>query len=292
MKKVVVITGPTGIGKTAISIEVAKYFNMQIISADSAQVYKRLNIGTAKITEAEKQGIIHHLIDIVEPNEHYDVARFQKEAREIIKKLEKPLIVGGTGLYINAVLHNYDFSSEGRCDLFEEKYLDYNNEELYNLLKKKDFQTSLTIHPNNRRKVLRALFLVSKEKINIVKEKDKPLYDYLIFKLEIPRDKLYERINNRVDKMLELGLVGEVKKLKEEGFEPNIISYKQIGDYLKGLITYGEAINDIKKTTRRYAKRQETWFKNQMVMTTIDATNPLKASEEIILKIKEFYERK
>lgn len=288
MKKVVVITGPTGIGKTSISVEVAKNLKAEIISADSAQVYQHLNIGTAKIKEEETQGVKHHLIDIVDPSSTYDVAQYQKDARAIINEIELPIIVGGTGLYIKATIDDYDFTGSPRDESFAEKYKSYTNEELYNLLKDNNYEESLKIHPNNRRRVLKALSGRKPKK----KAKDVPVYNYLIFQLTLPRQKLYERINNRVLEMMEEGLLEEVKALKEQGLTFNIISYKQINDYLDGKLSLDEAIKELKKVTRRYAKRQETWFNNQMETIKIDASDKDLAIKEMTNRIREFYQEK
>lgn len=288
MKKVVVITGPTGIGKTSISIEVAKKLNAEIISADSAQVYKHLNIGTAKITKEEMKGVKHHLIDVIDPSLTYDVAEYQKDARKIINEVDLPIIVGGTGLYIKATIDDYDFSGSPRDESFEKKYKSYTNEELHDLLKETNYEESLKIHPNNRRRVLKALSGRKPKR----KSKDEPVYDYLIFQLTLPRSKLYERINNRVDEMMETGLLDEVKKLKDQGLNLNIISYKQLNDYLDGKTTLEEALKELKKDTRRYAKRQETWFNNQMNTIKIDASDRDLAIKEITTKIKKFYRAK
>lgn len=286
MKKVVAIVGPTAVGKTDISIAVAKRYNSEIISGDSTQVYKGLNIGTAKITEEEKQNIIHHFIDVVEPDEEYDVKTYQKEVREKIKEIDYPLIVGGTGLYIKSVLDNYDFSSDGRSSKFEKGFKDLSDEELFKLLEEKDYEASLKTHPNNRRRVLRALQLSDKPKPT---DKDQPYYDYVIIYLTMSRPKIYERVNLRADIMLEEGLLDEVKSLREKGYKPNIINYKQLNDYLDGNLTLDEAINELKKVTRRYAKRQETWFNNQMITKKVDVTNKEKALEEIFSILDEFW---
>lgn len=286
MKKVVVITGPTGIGKTSISVDVAKHFDAEIISADSAQVYKGLNIGTAKIKEKEKKGVKHHLIDNVELNDHYDVARYQKDARELIKKIRNPFIVGGTGLYIKAVINDYDFTDEPRDLDFEKKYINFSNEQLHKLLEKKDLSLSKKIHPNNRRRVLRAL----SGKKTKTKGKDTKVYNSLIIQLTLDRKTLYKRINKRVDLMLEEGLLKEVEELKNKGHTFNIMCYKEINEYLEGLISFEEAIEKIKKVTRRYAKRQETWFNNQMKTIKIDVSDQVEAKKKIIKIIKEFYE--
>lgn len=286
MKKVVVITGPTGIGKTSISVAIAKHFNAEIISADSAQVYRDLNIGTVKIKASEMQDVKHHLINIVTPPKTYDVASYQATARNLIEQIERPFIVGGTGLYIQAAINDYDFSNEKRDESFEQKYINYSNEDLYNLLVEKDLMLSQQIHPNNRRRVLRALSGSAPKK----KGKNKPIYDNLVIQLTLDRKTLYSRINARVDEMMAEGLLEEVKELKEKGLTFNIICYKQLNEYLDGKISLEEAVNEIKKVTRRYAKRQETWFNNQMDTVKIDVSNPLEAKEKIIKIIEEFYE--
>lgn len=264
MKKVFVIVGPTAVGKTSLSVEIANRYNAEIISGDSVQVYKGLDIGSAKIKPEEMKGVTHHLIGILEPNEPYDVSKFQTHARGLIKKIDKPLIVGGTGLYIKACLDDYDFSGEGRSLAFESMYDNYTNEALHDLLLTKDKEAAEKFHPNNRRRVLRALSLADDVKRSDRKNKDKPLYDYEIFYLTLPREILYKRINERVDEMIKEGLVQEVKTLKEKGYTFNIIGYREINEYLDGLYTLEEAILEIKKVTRRFAKRQETFFKNQM----------------------------
>ena len=286
MKKVVVITGPTGIGKTSISVAIAKHFNAEIISADSAQVYRDLNIGTAKIKASEMQDVKHHLINIVTPPKTYDVASYQATARNLIEQIERPFIVGGTGLYIQAAINDYDFSNEKRDESFEQKYINYSNEDLHDLLVEKNLMLSQQIHPNNRRRVLRALSGSAPKK----KGKNKPIYDNLVIQLTLDRKTLYSRINARVDEMMAEGLLEEVKELKEKGLTFNIICYKQLNEYLDGRISLEEAVNEIKKVTRRYAKRQETWFNNQMDTVKIDVSNPLEAKEKIIKIIEEFYE--
>lgn len=286
MKKVVVITGPTGIGKTNISIRVAKKFNAEIISADSAQVYKGLNIGTAKIKENETMGVKHHLIDIIEPSNTYDVASFQKDARLLIEQIKRPFIVGGTGLYIKGAIYDYDFTDLPRNSDFERHFDDLSNLELHNLLKEKNLKLSETIHPNNRRRVLRALSTLKTKQIG----KDNPLYNSLIIQLTLDRKSLYKRINERVNLMMDEGLLEEVKELKEKKKTFNIICYKQLNEYLDGKISLKKATEEIKKATRRYAKRQETWFNNQMETIKIDVFNKEEAINKIIKILEEFYE--
>ncbi len=288
MKKVVAIVGPTAVGKTEISIAVAKRYQSEIISGDSTQLYKDLNIGTAKIKEDEKQGIIHHFIDVVEADGTYDVKTYQSEVRKAIESIEKPLIVGGTGLYIKSVLDDYDFSGKGRDFDFEKQYEKLSNEALYELLQEKSYEASLKTHANNRRRVLRALALAD-EKTSIKVKKDKPIYNYKIIYLTLPRKVLYERINLRADLMLKEGMLDEVKALRKRNILPNVINYKQLNTYLDGKVSLEEAIETLKKDTRRYAKRQDTWFKNQMDTVQIDISDKDQALKEIFKILDEFW---
>lgn len=291
MRKVVVICGPTAVGKTSLSIELAKKYQAEIISGDSVQVYKGLDIGSAKIKESEKQGVVHHLIDVYEPSDLYDVATFQKEVRKKIDKIEKPFLVGGTGLYIKAALYNYEFDTPKR-DIEEEKKYDLlSNDELFEMLVKLDYDASLLIHKNNRRRVLRAIAMANDKKRSSLQQKDEPLYDALILYLTMPREQLYNRINERVDIMIEEGLLDEVKSLKEKGHTFNILGYRELNDYLDGLINYEDAIDLIRQNTRHLAKRQETWFRNQMKAVIVDVTNKEDALIKLDEAIKSFYKR-
>lgn len=291
MRKVVVICGPTAVGKTSLSIELAKKYQAEIISGDSVQVYKGLDIGSAKIKESEKQGVVHHLIDVYEPSDLYDVATFQKEVRKKIDEIEKPFLVGGTGLYIKAALYNYEFDTPKR-DIEEEKKYDLlSNDELFEMLVKLDYDASLLIHKNNRRRVLRAIAMANDKKRSSLQQKDEPLYDALILYLTMPREQLYNRINERVDIMIEEGLLDEVKSLKEKGHTFNILGYRELNDYLDGLINYEDAIDLIKQKTRHLAKRQETWFRNQMKALIVDVTNKEDALIKLDEAIKSFYKR-
>lgn len=291
MRKVVVICGPTAVGKTSLSIELAKKYQAEIISGDSVQVYKGLDIGSAKIKESEKQGVVHHLIDVYEPSDLYDVATFQKEVRKKIDEIERPFLVGGTGLYIKAALYNYEFDTPKR-DIEEEKKYDLlSNDELFEMLVKLDYDASLLIHKNNRRRVLRAIAMANDKKRSSLQQKDEPLYDALILYLTMPREQLYNRINERVDIMIEEGLLDEVKSLKEKGHTFNILGYRELNDYLDGLINYEDAIDLIKQNTRHLAKRQETWFRNQMKALIVDVTNKEDALIKLDEAIKSFYKR-
>lgn len=260
------IVGPTGVGKTKLSIELAKRYNGIVVNADSMQVYKELNIGTAKVTESEKENIEHFLFDIKEPTEMYTVYDYQKDLRNIINnnKDKNIIIVGGTGLYIKAGLYNYVFETE---NYINNTYDDLTNEELYNLVLNKDSNTS--IHINNRKRMIR--FLNKKE---TVKDKDKLLYDVKFIGLTTSRDILYDRINKRVDDMIKNGLIEEVKSLYDKNIRSKAImtgiGYKELYDYFDGNISLEDAINLIKQRSRHYAKRQYTWFNNQMDIKWFD----------------------
>lgn len=271
MKKLIVIVGPTGVGKTKMSIELAKKYNGEIINFDSTQVYKGLDIATAKVTEEEKEGIPHHLIDIKELDEMYTVYDFQKDAKKCILEIEKkgktPILVGGTGLYITSLLYGYNLEEEKT----EEKQYDKTNEELYEMVKKIDPNTS--IHPNNRKRLIRYLsyYEATGKKLN---EKERSLtleYDAFVIGLTTDRDTLYHQINKRVDNMLQNGLEEEAKNLYDKKFSYKSvmtpIGYKELFKYFDGTITKEEAIMEIKKNSRHYAKRQYTWFRNKMDVT-------------------------
>ena len=280
MKKIVVIVGPTGVGKTDLSIKLAKHYNTSLISGDSIQVYRSLNIGSGKIKENEKQGIKHYLIDILDPLDDFSVRDFQVKSREIIDSMDTlPILVGGTGYYLRACLFNYEFTIEKRTD----KYSNLTNEEIYNKLV--ELKDSNIPNVNNRIRLLRHLEIL--EDHEEPHKKDEPVYDYLIIGLTCDRDKLYERINNRVDKMIEEGLVDEVKALYDSNIRSKAVSsigYKELYDYFDGLDTYENTIALIKQHSRNFAKRQMTWFKNQMDTKWIDILNedPYKKSVELI----------
>lgn len=265
MKKVVIVLGPTAVGKTKMGIMLAKKLQTEIISGDSVQVYRGLNIGSAKVKESEMDGIKHHLIDILEPTESYSVATFQKDARKLMDKMEVPLIVGGTGLYIKAALANYEFSPKERDDKFADNLSDVSNEILYERLLALDPLSCKTIHPNNRKRVLRALEMASENaKKSDFNHKDEMLYDAYIIYLNAPRNILYERINKRVDLMFEEGLEAEVRALYEKGIYPHAIGYQEFIPYFQNEVTLESVKEEIKKNSRHLAKRQITWFKNQM----------------------------
>ena len=271
---VIVITGPTGVGKTKLSIELAKKMNGEIINADSTQIFKGLDIATAKVTNEEKENIHHHLIDIKEISEDYTVYDYQKDARkkidEIIKKNKTPIIVGGTGLYIKAALYDYKFNEE-------KNKLTYDNietNELYKELLKVDEKTN--IHPNNRKRIIRALnyYNENNEPLSSKEKTDKLLYDTLFIGLTTNRANLYEKINKRVDKMIDEGLLEEAKKIYETNIRTKAvltpIGYKELFPYFENKQTLEEAIDKIKQKSRNYAKRQYTWFNHQLNIKWFD----------------------
>lgn len=268
MKKVIAIVGPTAIGKTKISISIAKRFGFDIISADSVAVYKKLDIGSAKPTKDEMDGVKHYLIDVLEPNQQYNVEEFQNLARNIIDKSDKPVIIaGGTGLYVQSVLYNYEFDAPIRDTSFENKYKEMDNDELYKYLINKDPSIADRIHPNNRKRILRALEILEStgKSITEFNGSHEPYYDFYIIYLNVDnRDVLYKRINERVDKMFDDGLLTEVSNLYKEGIFPNAIGYKELVPYFNNEISLDTAKEEIKKNSRHLAKRQMTWFKNQM----------------------------
>lgn len=265
---VIVITGPTAVGKTKLSIELAKKINGEIINADSTQIYKGLNIATAKIKEEEKENIPHHLFDIKEVTDNYTVYDYQLDCRKIIDNLlskgKTPILVGGTGLYIKAVLYDYQFNDEEPIKLYEE----LETEEIYNRLIKLD--NNNIIHKNNRKRLIRALQYCetmhqpysSKIKTETI------LYDTLFIGLTTPRDKLYERINKRVDLMLEEGLLEEAKSIYNSNLRTKAIltpiGYKELFPYFESKKALESCVEKIKQNSRKYAKRQYTWFYNQM----------------------------
>lgn len=258
---IIVVAGPTGVGKTKLSVELAKRYNAEVINVDSMQVYKELNIGTAKVTEEEKENICHHLFDIKEPDELYTVYDYQKDLRSILdsNKDKNYIIVGGTGLYIKAGLYDYRFAEEEKC---VNTYNEYSNEELKKLVDEKYPQND--IHENNRKRLVRAL---NKESDYDLSGRTL-LYPAIFVGLTTDRDNLYKRIDDRVDVMVKDGLVEEVKRLYDKGVRSKAImtgiGYKELYKYFDNEISLDEAIDLIKKNSRHYAKRQYTWFNNQM----------------------------
>ena len=275
-KKIIAIVGPTGIGKTSLSIELAKALNGEVISCDSMQVYKKMDIGTAKVTKEEMDGIFHYLIDIQEYDQPYNVMIFQDVCRKSIQKIQNKnkqvILCGGTGLYLKAALYDYTFEEETQDEDYLKELNQKSNEELYELLKEIDEKSLEKIHKNNRKRILRALMMAHSGMSKSQREQQQkhiPVYDIYYSGLDVDRNILHQRINDRVDKMFEQGLVEEVTSLfKEEktweytSFQG--IGYKEFKDYFLDQITLEETKERIKTHSRQYAKRQYTWFKNQM----------------------------
>lgn len=274
MENLIIITGPTGIGKTELSLELAKKYKGEIISCDSMQIYKKLNIGTAKIDLTETS-IPHYMIDIVEPSDNFTVADFKNSAKKIITDINKrgglPFLVGGTGLYINSLVYNLDFTETEPDYEYREKLINLLEKEgsefLYKKLKKNDKSMAEKIHQNNGQRIIRALEILKSgnKKGDNFREKNNS-YNLIYLGLNMDRTKLYEKINQRVDKMVDLGLVDEVKNLLDEGLDKNsqslkAIGYKEVISYLDGEIDFDEMVDLIKKNSRHYAKRQLTWFR-------------------------------
>jgi tRNA dimethylallyltransferase len=278
INKIIVIVGPTAVGKTHVSVELAKKLNTEVISADSMQIYKGMDVGTAKITEEEKCGIIHHMIDIVNPDEDYSVSEFKNDAENIIDNLliknKIPVITGGSGLYVNSLIYDLDFSNAKSNEKLREYYTYYYKEHgedaLYDKLMKIDPASAEKIHKNNVKRVIRALevYDITGKKfsdINTDIRKESNKYDCILIGLSMERKVLYERINQRVDEMLSNGLAEEVKTLIENGYDKNLVSmrgigYKEIIDYIEGNTDLEETTYILKRNTRRFAKRQYTWF--------------------------------
>ena len=300
--KVVVICGPTASGKTSLSIELAKRINGEIISSDSMQIYKNMDIGTAKPTVKEMQGIKHYLLDFVEPNQRYSVAEFKNDAEkaidEILAKGKTPIVVGGTGLYIDSLIYGIEYPSfeldeEYRKEL-EELVNKQGLEKLYEKAKKIDPQAMEKISPNDQKRILRVLEIyhaTGKTKTEQEKEsrKNGVKYDYKVFAINMDRKKLYERINKRVEIMIEKGLIAEVENLlkKYNKFPTAMqgLGYKEVVEYLQGKTTKEEMIEKIKQESRRYAKRQITWFKKNKQTIWIDGLDPQEKNLEIIINI-------
>lgn len=268
---IIVIVGPTGVGKTALSIALAKHYNTEIISGDSVQVYQELNIGSAKIKEKDMDNIPHHMIDILLPNEAFSVADYQTRVRAKINELQAknitPILVGGTGFYIKSVLHDFSFEHAYRPESFDEAYNTLSNETLHDKLHDIDPNSAKAIHPNNRKRVLQALFRAKQG----VKRSDQdshhdPVYDYIMIGLTMDRETLYKRINTRVDTMFDKGLIEEVKTLYQTYGETQsleAIGYKELIGHFKGYYDLDTAKTLIKTKSRQYAKKQFTYFKNQ-----------------------------
>ena len=301
--KVIVICGPTASGKTALSIELAKKINGEIISSDSMQIYKDMDIGTAKPTKQEMQEIKHYLLDFVEPDQRYSVAQFKKDAEkaieEILAKNKVPIIVGGTGLYVDSLIYGIEYQEieldKKYREELEERAQKEGLETLYEQAKKIDSQAIEKISANDKKRILRILEIYhstgkTKTQQEIESRKNEVKYDYKVFALNIEREKLYERINKRVDIMIKQGLIQEVENLCSKYTEfPTAmqgLGYKEVVEYLQGKISEQEMIEKIKMETRRYAKRQLTWFRKNKQTIWLDAT---KGKENVEIILKEYY---
>jgi tRNA dimethylallyltransferase len=315
-KPLIILTGPTAVGKTELSIRLAKAVNAEIISADSMQVYRHMDIGSAKIKPEERQGIIHHLIDVLNPQEEFNVVTFQKMAKEavnaIYEKGKIPLVVGGTGFYIQALLKDIDFSEEQSDKLYREQLRKTAEEKgsawLHAILKETDEKAADQIHVNNTKRIIRALeyYHLTGEKISAHNEREREKispYMAAYFVLTDDREKLYTRIDQRVDKMMEEGLLEEVQRLKAMGLDKSMVSmqglgYKELLAYLDGELTLEEAVYIIKRDTRHFAKRQITWFKREQEVIWLNrqkfACDQTAILEEIlhVLRIKKIIEDK
>lgn len=289
MRKIIVVVGPTGVGKTKLSIALAKQFNGEIINADSTQVYKELNIGTAKITDDEKEGIPHHLFSFIDPNDSYTVFDYQRDGRRVIEDIRSrdktPIVVGGSGLYIKALLYNYEFNKEEETISYEMYTLD----ELYNKLKEIDPDTDIA--KNNRHRIERSLSFYNENgfPISMKSGKDNLLYDAIFIGLKADRELLYSRIRRKTEIMFEQGLLQEVKELYDKKTNGPIIysaiGYKELYEYFDGKTSLEDAISNIKSNSTYYAKRQFTWFNNQMDVKwfDVDFNNFDKTIEDVIL---------
>lgn len=302
--KVIVICGPTASGKTGLSVKLAQAMNGEIISCDSMQIYKDMTIGTAKVTEEEMQGIQHYLIDFVSPEERYSVADFQKDSEKAISKIlakgKTPIVVGGTGLYVDTLVYHIQYP-EVETDLAYRQQLEKMIEEqgletLYQKAKEIDLQATEKISNNDQKRIMRILEIYhqtgkTKTQLEIESRREEPPYEYLMYAIDMDREKLYDRINQRVDIMIEQGLIEEVQELlkKYKNFPTAMqgLGYKEVVPYLQGDITKEEMIENLKQETRRYAKRQLTWFRKNKEIKWLDGLAP---AEENIQRILEDYE--
>ena len=299
--KVIVICGPTASGKTALSIELAKRINGELVSADSMQIYKDMDIGSAKVTKEEMQGIKHYLVDCVSPDERYSVANYKLDAKkaieEILKKGKTPIVVGGTGLYIDALIYEIEYQdikiNESYRKELESIKQNQGLEVLYERALKIDPEAMKKISPNDSKRIMRVLEIYEATGKNKTEQeaesrlKEIP-YNYKVFAITMDREKLYERINKRVDIMIENGLIEEVKELlkkyKEFPTAMQALGYKEVKEYLDGKLTKQEMIDKIKQESRRYAKRQLTWFRKNKQTIWIDGLNDMQKNINIILE--------
>ena len=287
-RPLIILTGPTAVGKTALSIGLAKAVDGEIISADSMQVYRKMNIGTAKIQQSEMQGVRHHLIDILDPGEDFNVVLFKKYALEAMKDIYSrgkiPVVVGGTGFYIQALLYDINFEDNDNDMSYREELqtlaAEHGNSYIHDILAGVDPESAEKIHENNVKRVIRALEFYKKTGTKISEhneaesQKESP-YNFEYFVLNDDRQKLYDRIDRRIDIMLEDGLLDEVKSLVDEGYSRDLVSmqglgYKEMIDYIQERYTLDEAVYTLKRDTRHFAKRQVTWFKREKQVTWVN----------------------
>ncbi|WP_315617016.1 tRNA (adenosine(37)-N6)-dimethylallyltransferase MiaA [Alkalihalobacillus sp. MEB130] len=305
-EQLIVIVGPTAVGKTALSIKLAKKYHGEVISGDSMQVYKGMDIGTAKVTDEEQDGVPHYLIDIKHPQESFSVAEFQDTCIPLISQINRkkhiPLLVGGTGLYVNAITKQYQFESMPTDEQYrqelEQLVSEIGNESLHNKLREVDPKAAERIHPNNVRRVIRALEVTHVTQIPFSEqqgeEQTESPYSLAFIGLTMDRERLYERINQRVDLMMEQGLLEEVRALYDAGIRGcqsvQAIGYKELYDYFEGNSSLDETIDLLKQNSRRYAKRQLTWFRNKTDATWFDMTDGL--TDQTFQEISSFIEGK
>lgn len=271
MEKAVFILGATGVGKSGFAIKLAKLFDGEIISADSVQIYKQLNIGSAKITTAQMQGIVHHAIDILNPQQEFSVFEFVELTKSLISQINKkgklPIIVGGTGLYVKALVEGYDFGGSGKNAEFRNQLWQKSQDELYQMLMQQNAQRASEIDKNDKKKLIRALEI---QKFGAKPQSHGTDINFLVFALTMPRETLYQKINARVDEMIKQGLITEVEGLKKQGLSVEnqsmkAIGYKEVLSYLNGEVNRQEMIDLIKQHTRNYAKRQMTFIRGMKI---------------------------
>ena len=300
--KVVVIVGPTASGKTALSIELAKKIDGEIISSDSMQIYKDMDIGTAKVTKEEAEGIKHYLVDCVSPDERYTVSDFKRDAenaiKEILEKGKTPIVVGGTGLYVNSLIYGIEyqdmkFDEKYRNELMKKAESEEGLNELWEEANDIDPEAMTKISRNDKKRIVRVLEIYkatgkNKTQQEILSRQNGVKYDYKVFGITMDRERLYNRINIRVDMMIEKGLEKEVKDLLEkyEEFPTAMqgLGYKEVVEYFKGILTRDEMIDKIKQESRRYAKRQLTWFRKNKDTIWLDSQNDMNNNIKIILE--------
>ncbi|MGO0123345.1 tRNA (adenosine(37)-N6)-dimethylallyltransferase MiaA [Desulfothermobacter acidiphilus] len=302
----VVITGPTATGKTAVAIEVALRLKGEIISADSMMVYRGMDIGTAKPSLEERRGVPHHLIDVVEPDQHFSVGAFQAMVQELIPAIHQrghwPLLVGGTALYLRAVIDGYTLAVEANRELRQrllEEARRLGTAHFYEQLRAIDPQAAAKIHPHDRKRLVRALeiYYQTGKPPSELQRQAPPPYRVLMFGLHLPRTELYRRIEQRVDAMIAAGLVEEVRRLLERGISPQATSmqglgYKEIAAYLRGEVSWEQALYLLKRNTRRFAKRQLTWFRRDPRIRWLDVTRHAGVedlAEEIVRQVQDYF---